>query len=175
MAWVLSFAFFSRGFSLIRCCRLDRQTSIRSLPPDRHSTWTGVVASSETLPPRSSPLRNPNDSDSSDDDWGWTPDQPVHNEPVILLLGPTPKPAHQSPRVVPGGLKYQLSVASTMSPTPAQSPYLYSSPRMDSSPYVPAWSSPLHIPSNPPSRPVSRAYSSASNASPYMQTHTGPF
>ncbi|KAF8913158.1 hypothetical protein CPB84DRAFT_1760497 [Gymnopilus junonius] len=89
------------------------------------------------------------------------------------VMGLVPKPTHHSPRVVPGGLKYQLSVANTISPAPSRSPYLYGSPRLDASTYVPTWTSP--IPSNAPSRPVSRAYSSASYASPYMQTHTGPF
>jgi len=157
---------------------LDRQVSIRSLPADRHSPWIGVVAHSENTNNRNSPSRTPSGSDDegSEDESGWIRSPAVIPlKPLMEVMGLMPKPTHHSPRVVPGGLQYQLSVANAMSPAPSQSPYLYGSPRLDSSPYVPAWASPLHFSPNAPSRPVSRAYSSASYASPYMQTHTGPF
>ncbi|KAF8913157.1 hypothetical protein CPB84DRAFT_520360 [Gymnopilus junonius] len=40
---------------------LDRQVSIRSLPPDRHSSWLGPVAHSESTSHRSSPAHTPMD------------------------------------------------------------------------------------------------------------------
>jgi len=156
---------------------LERQSSIRSLPADRHSPWI------ESISYKYSPGHTPNDSESEESDyeskWRHPPVIPI--KPFIDAMGLSPNASYyRSPPVIPGGLQYQVSIANATPPAPNNSPYLYSSPRLDSSPYLPPWLPELQIP-HAPSRPSSRAYSSASYgspaayASPYMQSHTGPF
>ncbi|KDR85494.1 hypothetical protein GALMADRAFT_364491 [Galerina marginata CBS 339.88] len=154
---------------------LERQTSIRSLPADRHSPWVGPVAHSE-LGYRSTPTTPNGSDDESDDEVEWKHTPVIPMKPLMEAMGIIHSSSYyHSPPVVPGGLQYQLSIANASSPAPSHSPYLYGSPRLDSTSYVPAWLPQLQMPHNSPSRPVSRAYSSASYGSPYMQSHTGPF
>ncbi|KAF8956070.1 hypothetical protein BDZ97DRAFT_1925850 [Flammula alnicola] len=158
---------------------LERQTSIRSVPADRHSPWIGPLACPENPTDRQyTPTRTPNDSDSEaseadPDHWKNIPVIPM--KPLMEAMGLIPNISYYSPPVVPGGLQYHTSISNAGSPAPNQSPYLYSSPRLDSSPFVPPWLPQLQILPNATSRPPSRAYSSASYASPYMQSNTGPF
>lgn len=206
--------------------RLDRQTSIRSVPAERHSPWIGPLASQDTSPvytpslymyptPTITPDDSDSDSDASDGEhdgarqhWKNVPVIPM--KPLMEAMGLIPSNYHAqggATPVIPGGLAHFQAVHSAAgggSPTPSGggSPYLYSSPRMDSaaqlqshgsvhgspSPYVPAWISGLQttgsVASRPGSRPASRAAfvpSAAGSAygspyaSPYMQSHTGPF
>lgn len=157
---------------------LERQSSIRSLPADRHSPWI------ESINRKYSPAHTSDDSDSEESDvessWKHPPVIPI--KPLIEAMGFSPSASYyQSPPVIPGGLPYQVSIVNATSPAPNHSPYLYSSPRLDSSPYLPPWLPQLQTPPHAPSRPSSRAYSSASYgspasySSPYMQSHTGPF
>jgi hypothetical protein len=159
-------------------CSLERQSSIRSLPADRHSPWI------DDINHKYSPGHTPNDSDSEESDYenNWRHPPVIPIKPFIEAMGLSPNASYyRSPPVIPGGLQYQVSIANATPPAPHNSPYLYSSPRLDSSPYLPPWLPELQIP-HAPSRPSSRAYSSASYASPaasyaspYMQSHTGPF
>jgi len=154
---------------------LERQASIRSMPPDRHSPWIGPLAPADSVNFRHSFAHSVNESDSeeSDGESHWRNSPVIPLKPFLESIGLAPQ-FYRSPPVVPGG-KY-ISIGSVGSPMPSQSPYLYSSPRLEASPYLPAWLPPMQIPSNAPSsRPPSRAFSSASYASPYMQSHTGPF
>ncbi|KAJ3504797.1 hypothetical protein NLJ89_g7750 [Agrocybe chaxingu] len=153
---------------------LERQTSVRSLPPDRHSPWMGPLARADSIGYRHSPTDTPQDSkDSENDRQGAPPVIPM--KPMMEAMGLIQTQYYRSPPVVPGG-KY-ISIGSIGSPQSNQSPYLYSSPRMDaSSPYVAPWMGQMPLPpSAPSSRPPSRAYSAASFASSYMQSHAGPF
>lgn len=160
---------------------LERQSSIRSLPPDRHSPWIEIPNHKYIAGPTSSDSDS-EESDGEDGNWKHPPVIPM--KPLIEAMGFSPNASYyRSPPVIPGGLQYQVSIANAASPaSPHHSPYLYSSPRLDSSPYLPPWLPQLQIPPHAPSRPSSRAYSSASYASPaasyaspYMQSHTGPF
>ncbi|KAF9535698.1 hypothetical protein CPB83DRAFT_842180 [Crepidotus variabilis] len=151
---------------------LERQISARTLPADRHSPWLGPLARTSSNGLRYSPSQTPSETGSDDsgfaDSWNTTPIAPVQS--LMEAMGHS-HPYYHSPPVVPGA--QYISVGQMGSPGPAQSPYLYSSPRMDAShlPYIP-WQ--LQTPtavSN--SRPPSRAYSAASRGSPYLQAHMG--
>ncbi|KAF8203854.1 hypothetical protein BJ912DRAFT_941223 [Pholiota molesta] len=165
---------------------LERQTSIRSVPAERHSPWIGPLASQENPYGYHQTYYNTHDDSESDlseqeqEQWKNIPVIPM--KPLMEAMGLIPNMAYYSPPVVPGGLQYHHAVSNAASnagsPQSNSSPYLYSSPRLDSSPYVPSWLPQLPVPSNATSvtsRPPSRAYTSASYASPYMQSHTGPF
>ncbi|KAF9486434.1 hypothetical protein BDN70DRAFT_869975 [Pholiota conissans] len=162
---------------------LERQTSIRSVPAERHSPWIGPLASEEKENPLPhhyaySNAQDDSDSESSQHEHGhWKNIPVIPMKPLMEAMGLIPSVAHFSPPVVPGGLPYHHALSNAGSPLANSSPYIYSSPRLDSSPYIPSWIPQLPVPSNAtsvPSRPPSRAYSSA-YASPYMQSHTGPF
>ncbi|KAF8167590.1 hypothetical protein B0H34DRAFT_682448 [Crassisporium funariophilum] len=173
---------------------LDRQTSIRSLPADRHSPWISPLARPDSVSYRMSTARSHNDSDSSEEsggEGGWKNSPVIPMKPMMEAMGLIPNSAYfRPPPVVPGSIQYHMSssnpgspapyqspYSNPGSPAPYQSPYLYGSPHLDSSPYVPAWMQlPQVAPSGSPlSRPPSRAYSAASYSSPYMQTLNGPF
>jgi hypothetical protein len=131
---------------------LERQSSIRTLPPDRHSPWIGPLARSESDGAAS-------DSENLGELWNNSPS--ANPGPVNTYFPTVP--------VIPGAQYITLSQMG--SPAPAESPYLYSSPHLDS-PYIP-WTLPLP-PHAPHSRPPSQAFSIASHSSPYIYPAT-PF
>jgi len=122
--------------------RLERQSSIRTLPPDRHSPWIGPLARSDSR-----------DADTdSEEIW--------NNNPSGTYYPTVP--------VIPGAQYITLNQMG--SPAPSESPYLYSSPHLES-PYNP-WQLPIqHVPH---SRPPSQAFSIASHSSPFIYPST-PF
>lgn len=180
MAWVSSMLVEVHNCPDMDTGRLEKQTSIRRLPADRHSPWISPLARPDSVHSehRQSLSRNSLqfDSDESDDGGGWRNSPVIPIKPMMEAMGLIPNPVYFCPAPVIPSVQYHPSIGSTGSPAPHQSPYLYSSPQLDSSTYVPAWSPSLHIPptASPVSRPLSGAYS-VGYASPYMQTHNNPF
>lgn len=123
--------------------RLERQASIRTLPPDRHSPWIGPLARSDT---------DSSDTDSENLAEFWKSSPSMNAGPINGYFPTVP--------VIPGAQYITLSQMG--SPAPPESPYLYSSPHLDS-PYIP-WQMPI----GPHSRPPSQVFSIASHSSPYI-------
>jgi hypothetical protein len=166
----------SQKWSNMDTGRLEKQSSIRSLPADRHSPWISPLARPDSVHfqyrqsvARSSPEPN---SDESDEGWKNSPVVPI--KPMMEAMGMIPNTAYFCPAPVIPSIQYHPSIGNTGSPSPHQSPYLYSSPHLDSPSYFPTWS-PFPPNASPLSRPLSRAYSSATYASPYLPTHNSPF
>lgn len=155
--------------------RLDKQSSIRSLPADRHSPWISPLAQPDSVhyQHRQSVAMDSLESDGeSGDEGGWRNSPVVPMKPMMEAMGMIPSTAYFRPAPVIPSIQYHPSIGNTNSPSPHQSPYLYSSPHLDS-PYLPTWS-PFPPTASPLSRPPSRAYSAA-YASPYLQPHNSPF
>jgi len=162
---------------------LEKQSSIRSLPADRHSPWISPLARPDSIHYQhrqsvaSSDLE-PNSDESGDEEEGWMNSPVVHMKPMMEAMGIIPNTAYfRSAPVIPS-IQYYPSTGNTGSPLLHQSPYLYSSPQLDSpsySPsYFPTWS-PFPPTASPLTRPLSQAYSPATYASPYLPTHNCPF
>jgi len=130
---------------------LGRQSSIRTLPPDRHSPWIGPLA-------RSGSDSFDNNPESFAEIWNNSP-----------LMNPGHINTYPTVPVIPGAQYITLSQLG--SPAPTESPYLYSSPHLDS-PYIP-WQIPIPH-HGPHSRPPSQALSIASHSSPFIYPST-PF
>lgn len=151
--------------------RLERQTSIRSLPPDRHSPWIGPLARSDSIDQRY--LGNHISPESAEDSGlgeNWTNSPVVPMKSLMEAMGYV-NTYYQPVPVVPGA--QYVNLGQMGSPAPNESAYLYFSPQLDSPPYIP-WPLPM-APSNPLSRPPSQAYSTASHGSPFMHPHVAPF
>lgn len=140
----------------------------------------GALAGVTVTPPRLPSVYNPTAGGvdgSSEDEEEWY----NHNAPVIPLkpmmesMGMIPRSYYTSPAVVPSGLPYHIATSAVGSPGPHQSPYLYSSPRLDASPYTP-WMPPLPPASVTSSRPSARTYKGASFAGSYaLSSHSGHY
>jgi hypothetical protein len=154
--------------------RLEKQLSIRSLPADRHSPWISPLAQPDSVHDqyRQSVAMASLETDESGNDGGWKNSPVVPMKPMMEAMGMIPNPAYFRPAPVIPSIQYYPSIGNMNSPSPHQSPYLYSSPHLDS-PYVSTWS-PFPPTASPLSRPPSQAYSAA-YASPYLQTHNSPF
>jgi hypothetical protein len=169
---------------------LDRQTSIRSVPSERHSPWIGPLARPQhTNDRRHTPIHTPSDSDSdtSSDPAHWKNVPVIPLKPLMESMGLVPPSvgSHYSPAVVPryiasapslshagsSGYLTPASMSNVALPMQNSSPYIYASPRLDCSPYPPGWQqTPL-----PHSRPPSVAYSAVSHSSPYEYPRSHPF
>lgn len=178
MAWVSSMVVEVSNDINMNTGRLEKQSSIRSLPADRHSPWISPLARPDSVQSqhRHSVARNSlvSDSDESGDEGGWKNSPVVPIKPMMEVMGLIPNTAYFRPAPVIPSIQYHPSIGITGSPAPRQSPYLYSSPHLDSSPYALAWSPAIPPTGLPLSRPVSQAYS-VSYASPYLQPHNSPF
>ncbi|KAF8807870.1 hypothetical protein BYT27DRAFT_7189962 [Phlegmacium glaucopus] len=153
---------------------LEKQSSIRRLPADRHSPWISPLARPDDSVHYQHRQSLVFDSDSDEDEGNWRNSPVVPMKPMMEAMGFIPNTAYFRPAPVIPSVQYHPSIMG--SPAPHQSPYLYSSPQLDTPSYVAAWSPSLHIPptASPLSRPLSQAYS-ATYASPYMQPHNSPF
>lgn len=143
--------------------RLEKQSSIRSLPADRHSPWISPLARPDSVHHQYlAKTTHESDSDESGDEGGWRNSPVIVTKPMVESMGLLPYPAYfRTPPMIPS-IPYH---------SPAhQSPYLYSSPHLDSPSYLPVWSPPP-LAASPP---LSRAYSTP-YASPYMHPHNIPF
>ena len=156
--------------------RLDKQLSIRSLPADRHSPWISPLAQPDSVQyqyRQSVAMASLESDDESGNEEGWRNSPVIPLKPMMEAMGMIPNTAYFRPAPVIPSIQYHPSIGNTSSPSPHQSPYLYSSPHLDS-PYLPPTWSPFPPTASPLSRPPSRAYSAA-YASPYLQTHNSPF
>jgi len=177
MAWVSSILVqVDNCFDINVIDRFEKQSSIRRLPADRHSPWISPLARPDSVHSQDrQSLALESDSDESGDEGDWRNTPVIPMKPMMEAMGLIPNTAYFRPAPVIPSVQYQIG--SMGSPASHQSPYLYSSPQLDSPSYLPAqWSPSLHIPptASPLSRPLSRAYS-ATYASPYMQAHNSPF
>ena len=174
MAWVSAILIKSTTADM-DTDRLEKQSSIRSLPADRHSPWISPLARPDSVRYRQSVCRSslePN-SDESGHEGGWRNSPVVPMKSMMEAIGVIPNTAYfRSAPVIPS-IQYHPPPGN-MSPSPHQSPYLYSSPHLDSPSYSPTWS-PFPPTTSPLSSPPSRMYSSATYASPYLQPHYSPF
>ena len=154
--------------------RLGKQLSIRSLPADRHSPWISPLAQPDSVhyQNRQSVAMASLESDESGDEGGWKNSPVVPMKHMMEAMGMIPNTAYFRPAPVIPTIQYHPSIGNTSSPSPHQSPYLYSSP-LDSPYTIPTWS-PFPPTGSPLSRPPSRAYSAA-YGSPYLQPHNSPF
>jgi len=154
---------------------LGKQLSIRSLPADRHSPWISPLAQPDSVHQfrQSVAMASLEESDESGDEEGWKNSPVIPMKPMMEAMGMIPNTAYFRPAPVIPTIQYHPSIGSTNSPSPHQSPYLYSSPQLDSPYTIPTWS-PFPTIASPLSRPPSRAYSAA-YGSPYLQTHNSPF
>jgi hypothetical protein len=154
---------------------LEKQLSIRSLPADRHSPWISPLAQPDSVryQYRQSVARSSLEpySDESGHAGGWRNSLVVPMKPMMEAMGVIPNTAYFRPAPVIPSIQYHPPIGNTGSPSPHQSPYLYSSPHLDS-PYFPTWS-PFPPTTSPLFSPPPRAYSTY--ASPYLQTHNSPF
>ena len=155
--------------------RLSKQFSIRSLPADRHSPWISPLAQPDSVHQyrQSVAMASLEESDESGDEVGWKNSPVIPMKPMMEAMGMIPNTAYFRPAPVIPTIQYHPSIGNTSSPSPHQSPYLYSSPQLDSPYTIPTWS-PFPPTASPLSRPPSRAYS-ATYGSPYLQTHNSPF
>lgn len=149
---------------LLTVCRLERQTSIRSVPAERHSPWIGPLASQETLhggytPSGSTYARTPagtpdgsSDSEGSDGGERWKSAPVIPMKPLMEAMGLIPSTNYYASPVIPGGgAGYRQTMSVGGSPASGAGAYLYGgSPRgveavvpMGHSPYVAAWMPPL--------------------------------
>lgn len=179
MAWVSAILIISvRSGHNVDTGRLGKQSSIRSLPADRHSPWISPLARPDSVhyQYRQSITKTnlESNSDESSDEGGWKNSPVVPIKPMMEAMGMIPNTAYFRPAPVIPSIQYYPSIGNAGSPLPNQSPYLYSSPHLDSPSYFPSWS-PFPPTASPLLRPPSRTYSSATYGSPYLQTHNSPF
>ena len=153
--------------------RLSKQSSIRSLPADRHSPWISPLAQPDSVYQyRQSVAMASLESDESGDEGGWRNSPVIPMKPMMEAMGMIPNTAYFRPAPVIPTIQYHPSIGNTNSPSSHQSPYLYASPQLDSPYTIPTWS-PFPT-ASPLPRPPSQAYS-ATYGSPYLQTHNSPF
>lgn len=144
----------------INTCRLEKQSSIRSLPADRHSPWISPLARPDSVHDHqyrqsSARISPDSDSDGSGHEGGWRNSPVIPTKPMMETMALIPNTAYFGPPPMIPSIQYHPPI-NTGSPAPHQSPYLYASPHLDSPSYVPSWSPPPLI-----ARPFSRVYSGA--------------